>query len=183
MLLALLGWLIPVRVSLANKQEFPIPSLIFNTNIKYVPKPTHRVETPANTKATPRLSTKPKASPKVVPKPVPNKPVQTSHSGRHYSPEEVVELIKSYSQQYGISADIPLRIAKCESGYNQYSKNKSSTASGVFQYLASTWKGTDQGKAGMSVFDPDANVKAAVSYIAIHKSTSPWNASRSCWSS
>lgn len=179
MLLALLGWAVPVRIYvLPAKAE---ASFTFNTNTKYVPQPTHWVQGVSFTKATPRLSPKPKAAPKVAPKPVINKPIQATHSGRDYSPAEVVELIKSYSQQYGISADIPLRIAKCESGYNQYSKNKSSTASGVFQYLSSTWAGTDQGKLGLSVFNADANVKAAVSYIAVHKSTSPWNASKHCW--
>lgn len=101
---------------------------------------------------------------------------------RHYSKEEVQDLIRSYSAQYGISADLPLRIANCESGYNQFSKNRNSTASGVFQYLASTWKATDQGKMGLSVFDAEANVKAAVSYIASRGHANPWNASRSCWS-
>jgi len=102
------------------------------------------------------------------------------YSGRNYSKEEVQQLIRDYSAQYGISADLPLRIANCESGFNQSSKNKSSTASGVFQFLASTWSHTDAGKQGLSVFDADANVRTAVSSIAAN-GTTPWNASRSCW--
>jgi hypothetical protein len=180
LLLTLLGWLIPVSITEAEKQS-PAPPLIFNTNINNVPQPTHRVEVAVHTKEAPRLPSKPKAVKAVAPKPVPNTPVQASHNGRSYTVSEVIELIKGYSKSYGISADIPLRIAKCESGYNSLAKNKTSSASGVFQYLASTWRGTDQGKAGLSVFDADANVKAAVSYIAIHKATSPWNASKACW--
>jgi soluble lytic murein transglycosylase-like protein len=111
-----------------------------------------------------------------------NKNVANSYNGRHYSKEEVVELIKSYSSQYGISANLPLAIARCESGYNQFSKNKSSSASGVFQYLIGTWAGTDEGKAGLSVFDADANVRAAIKYIASRGNASPWNSSKSCWS-
>lgn len=96
------------------------------------------------------------------------------YDGRHYSKDEVIQLIKDYSAQYGIDPAVPLRIAKCESGYNQFSKNRSSSASGVFQYLSGTWKGTDEAKAGLSVWDADANVKAAVKYMAIHHSTQPW---------
>lgn len=105
----------------------------------------------------------------------------STFSGRHYSSDEVIQLIKNYSALYGISADLPLAIAKCESGYNQFAKNRTSTASGVFQYLASTWSATDQGKAGLSVFDADANVKAAVSYIASRGHARPWLASQHCW--
>ena len=54
-----------------------------------------------------------------------------------------------------------LRIAKCESGYNPNAVNRSSGASGLFQFLPSTWRGTPQGSAGASVFDPVANAQAA----------------------
>lgn len=107
-------------------------------------------------------------------------PISISYSGRHYSKEEVQDLINYYSNAYGIDASLPMRIAYCESGYNQFSKNKYSTASGVMQYLASTWANTPAGKLGISVFDADANVKMAVSSIALH-GTAPWNASKSCW--
>ncbi|MDQ3018626.1 MAG: transglycosylase SLT domain-containing protein, partial [bacterium] len=97
-----------------------------------------------------------------------------------YSKEEVQALIVHYSAVYGIKPETPMCIAFRESGYNQFSKNRRSTASGVFQYLAGTWKGTDEGKAGMSVFNADANVKAAVKYMAIHKSTRPWEVRSMC---
>src|SRR5919199_5023994 len=54
-----------------------------------------------------------------------------------------------------------LRIAKCESGYNPNAVNRSSGASGLFQFLPSTWRSTPQGSAGASVFDPVANAQAA----------------------
>jgi muramidase (phage lysozyme) len=102
-------------------------------------------------------------------------------SGRNYSKAEIQQLIKDYSAQYGILPDLPLRVAACESGYNQFSKNKSSTASGVYQWLSSSWSNQPAGKMGISVFDGDANIQAAVWLIA-HGQISPWNASRSCWS-
>ena len=103
-----------------------------------------------------------------------------SYTGRHYSKEEVVQLIKDYANQYRIPADLPLRVANCESGYNQFSKNKSSTASGVFQYIASTWRNTAAGKLGVSPFDADANVHMAIKSIA-SGGIGNWAASKSCW--
>ncbi len=102
------------------------------------------------------------------------------YEGKTYSKDEVEQLIVHYSAVYGINSETPKCIAFRESGYNQFSKNKRSTASGVFQYLTSTWKHTDEGKAGMNVFDADANVKAAVKYMAIHKSTQPWVVKSMC---
>jgi hypothetical protein len=103
-----------------------------------------------------------------------------SYSGRHYSKDEVIQLIKDYSAQYDISAEVPLCIAKWESGYNQLSKNKNSSASGVFQYLNGTWAGTDEGKSGHSVFDANSNIKAAIKYMASRKSTQPWEVRNKC---
>lgn len=104
-----------------------------------------------------------------------------AYDGRDYSKEEVENLIVQYSQEYGISHDLPRRIAYCESGYNSASKNRSSSASGVFQYLTGTWRNTPEGRQGLNVFDADANVRAAVRHIATH-GTAPWNASIHCWS-
>jgi len=111
----------------------------------------------------------------------PAPPVSTGYSGRDYSKSEIEALIRGYSKQYGVDENLTTRIAYCESGYNQYSKNKSSTASGVFQYLLSTWGNTEAGKSGISPFDADANVRMAVSSIAAH-GTAPWLASKNCWS-
>ncbi len=102
------------------------------------------------------------------------------YAGKTYSKEEVEQLIVQYSEIYGINSATPKCIAFRESGYNQFSKNRRSTASGVFQYLSSTWKHTDEGKAGMNVFDAEANVKAAVKYMATHKSTQPWMVRSMC---
>ncbi len=102
------------------------------------------------------------------------------YKGKTFSKEEVQELIVQYSSEYGINPETPLCIARLESGYNQFSKNKRSTASGVFQYLSSTWRHTDEGKAGHSVFDAEANVKAAVKYMGIHKNTKPWVVKSKC---
>src|SRR4029434_1451859 len=44
-------------------------------------------------------------------------------------------------------------LIRYESGGNPYAVNRSSGASGLLQFLPSTWRSTPQGRAGMSVFD------------------------------
>lgn len=107
-------------------------------------------------------------------------PNSESFGGRHYSKEEIQVLIRSYSAQYEINPEVPLCIARLESGYNQFSKNRSSSASGVFQYLSSTWRSTDEGKSGLSVFDADANVIAAIKYMSSRRNTKPWVVASKC---
>jgi peptidoglycan hydrolase CwlO-like protein len=69
-----------------------------------------------------------------------------------------------------------LRVAKCESGYNPLAVNRSSGASGLFQFLPSSWANTPQGKAGQSVFDANANaLGAAWYYNATGRTGGPWS--------
>ena len=51
------------------------------------------------------------------------------------------------------------RKARCESNLHRYSVNTTSGASGLFQFLPSTWRSTPFGR--YSVFDPYANALAA----------------------
>jgi hypothetical protein len=52
-----------------------------------------------------------------------------------------------------------MRISRCESGYNRFAVNRSSGASGLFQFLPSTWAHSPF--ASRSPFDPAANAQAA----------------------
>jgi hypothetical protein len=100
---------------------------------------------------------------------------------RAWSKEEVIELIRRHSASYpSLDVNLALRISFCESGWRWDARNPHSTASGVFQYLAGTWANTAEGRRGVPVMDADANVRMAISHIAVH-GTSPWNASKGCW--
>lgn len=103
-----------------------------------------------------------------------------SYTGQTYTKEEVKDLIIKYSAEYGIQPDLPLRVAQCESGYRWDAKNRNSTASGVFQYIASTWRNTEEGRKGTSPFDADANVRMAILSIS-HGGIGNWNESKFCW--
>ena len=60
---------------------------------------------------------------------------------------------------FGPYASQALAVARCESGFNPNAKNPGSTASGVFQFLSSTWATTSY--AGYSPFNAWANIQAA----------------------
>jgi hypothetical protein len=175
LLFSLICWLYPAK-TLALKTDTPQTKTVEQTV-----GPSPQQVTSPNEPVGPIKSNKPLLPPakKTVANPTPIA-TSTGYSGRHYSITEVQQLIRDYSAQYDISPEVPLCIARLESGFNQFSKNKSTTASGVFQYLTSTWHGTDEGKQGLSVFDAEANVRAAIKYMASRKSTSPWVVGPNC---
>lgn len=80
--------------------------------------------------------------------------------------------------------DLAVRVISCESLGDPDAKNPRSTASGLFQHLASQWppRAEAAGYPGVSVFDPVANVAAAAWLVYEGGGWSHWNASRSCWS-
>jgi len=53
---------------------------------------------------------------------------------------EMIEIITSNANEFGVNADIMIRIAKCESGFNPLAKNSKSTATGIFQFTKGTWE-------------------------------------------
>jgi hypothetical protein len=175
LLVALTGWLIPVK-TVASKQ------IVFSEENKQVALQQESVIYKSDA---PIVQTIPQTIEK---KPVVGRIKKTTvriQNRRDYpadSPdkEQVKALIVQYSQQYGINSEVPLCIAYHESGYNSLSKNKSSSASGVFQYLSGTWKSTDEGRAGESVFNANSNVKAAIKYMASRRSTAPWEVRNKC---
>lgn len=76
-----------------------------------------------------------------------------------------------------------LRIIACESGGRADAKNPTSTASGLFQHLASLWpeRSAEAGWAGADVFDPVANVAVAAWLVYEDGGWSHWNPSAGCW--
>lgn len=79
--------------------------------------------------------------------------------------------------------DRAIRIMWCESKGDPRAKNPVSTASGLFQHLASMWEertaAAEMGDA--DVFDPVANVAMAAWLVYEFGGWSHWNASSACW--
>ena len=91
-------------------------------------------------------------------------PVTTGYSGGSTAgvatgQEGIVAIIYAAADAYGQPRDDMLRVAICESGLDPYNVTPPYDASGLFQFLPSTWASTPF--AGQSIFDPVANANAA----------------------
>ncbi len=76
-----------------------------------------------------------------------------------YTQDEIVQIIYAYADQYGQPREDMLRVARCESVLDPYAVNASSNASGLFQFLPSTWATTPF--ADQDIFNAEANAEAA----------------------
>jgi len=72
---------------------------------------------------------------------------------------DITSIIYSAAAAYGQNGDDMLRVATCESGLNPSAVNASSGASGLFQFMPSTWATTPY--ADQDIFDATANANAA----------------------
>lgn len=72
-----------------------------------------------------------------------------------------LEAISYASTAYGVSYSTLRRKASCETGgtFDPYARNRTSSASGLFQFLTSTWASTPY--RSYSIWDPYANALAA----------------------
>ena len=91
----------------------------------------------------------------------------------------VVEAITIASLVSGVPRAHLDRVVRCESGHDPNATNTTSGASGLVQYLPSTWAATTFGKAGLNRYSPYAN--AIQGALAMRHSMTPWAASRHCW--
>ena len=76
-----------------------------------------------------------------------------------------------------------MSVIGCESGGDPNAKNRYSTASGLFQHLASYWGQRSElaGYSGSDVFDPLANVAVAAWLVYDGGGWTHWAASGHCW--
>jgi len=82
-----------------------------------------------------------------------------SGSDGSWSTNEIINLIYEAAAYYGQSGDDMLRVARCESGLDPNNVTPPYQASGLFQFLPSTWASTPY--ASQDIFDPEANAYAA----------------------
>jgi hypothetical protein len=105
--------------------------------------------------ATPAPVPAPARTPAPAPAPAPAPPPPPSAGGG-----SIQQIILDAFAPLGAGAQQwALRVAKCESGYNPNAVNRGSGASGLFQFLPSTWASMPQHT--QSVFNPVANAQAA----------------------
>lgn len=74
------------------------------------------------------------------------------------------------------------QIAKCESGGNPQAQNSGSTASGLYQFLDSSWKAYGGSKYGPRAKDATPAQQTEIAHAAVSRSgLTPWKASQRCW--
>ncbi len=100
---------------------------------------------------------------------------------RNWSATEVELTIRCAASHWSVDVSTALRIASCESGLYQFSDNPYSSASGVYQMLASTWASWRSSitrtwgswwRLSTSVWNARANVVTAI----VHAHLYGWSA-------
>lgn len=76
-----------------------------------------------------------------------------------YTEDEIIQIIYNAADAYGQPREDMLRVARCESVLDPNAVNSASNASGLFQFLPSTWETTPY--ADENIFDPVASANAA----------------------
>jgi hypothetical protein len=79
------------------------------------------------------------------------------------APADIEAVIRAAAATWGADPAQLLRVAWCESRYNPLAYNARSGASGLFQFIPTTWAANSvrAGYGGASVFDPVANASTA----------------------
>jgi hypothetical protein len=92
------------------------------------------------------------------------------------SQNDVICLIHQYANQYGIEADIALRVAEAESQYGKYNHNlQGSSAKGIYMFTDGTWDYT----GGGDVLNPETNIERFMIYFKSNPEW--WDASKHKW--
>ncbi len=120
------------------------------------------------------------ATPLPEPPPPPTAPVAAPVQPTSYG-GDIRGIIIAAANAHGISADMMLRIAQCESGMNPNARNTNYYAPGygnpvgLFQHVEGYWpaRASKYGYPGASVFDPVANANVTAAMMRA-EGTSAW---------
>jgi hypothetical protein len=127
----------------------------------------------------PVLSSSPSPAPTPEPTPAPTPqpaPAPATATLRPVPSTGYVEtVVRAAAAEFGVNADQLVRVAKCESGLNPLAKNPASTASGLFQFLTTTWAGNGPrlGYGPADVWDPVAASRVAA-WMFAHGQSGQW---------
>lgn len=95
----------------------------------------------------------------------------------------VRHVITEAALEFGVDPRLMIRIAECESSLDPSAKNKKSTATGLYQFLDSTWESNrnriDPGYEVWQVVDPIAAARVASDMVS--QGSRAWAESENCW--
>ena len=111
-------------------------------------------------------------------------PHESALASKQTSTNSVILTIEKKVKARFASAPVLVKIAKCESGFRQYSgnrplRNPSSSATGVMQIMYSVHH-KRASRLGHDITTLDGNLAYAL-YLYKNEGTRPWNASKHCW--
>lgn len=86
-------------------------------------------------------------------------PTEPTSPGGPYTEDQIIQIIYAAADRYGQPREDMLRVAMCESNLIPTEVNSSSGASGLFQFMPSTWASTPY--ADQDIFDAWASANAA----------------------
>ena len=98
-------------------------------------------------------------------------------------PVSIETRIREKAREYGVDEELALRIIKCESNFNRYADNPTSSADSYWQFLDSTWKSTmsRMGKpTTTSKFDEELSIEAGI-WLLKEDGSGHWLESKFCW--
>lgn len=94
---------------------------------------------------------------------------------------DAITYIRCAGEKLGMSnRDImkAIRIARCESGFNQYAKNPNSTAKGIYQFIDGTWRANCLKDGNVYSFVDNIN---CFWKVYAKQGDRPWLSSVKCW--
>lgn len=133
-----------------------IPAIILVTSAQPQTIPTPQPATEAVEQPEDPLSTQPAEEPETTSEP----PQEPACETQRACNEQIVRVFTIAEWGEHEWPSMKQLVAK-ESGFNNHAQNKKSTAYGMFQFLNSTWKGTDYEKTS----DPITQTQAGIEYV------------------
>lgn len=92
--------------------------------------------------------------------------VRVATRGTPVAPAEVGSVITTAADRYGVSHSYALKVGHIESRYDPNAQHPGSKATGLFQFIPSTWKQYGQGQDAR---DPAANADAAMRFTVANR--------------
>lgn len=93
--------------------------------------------------------------------------------------DPIILLIRSEAKAAGVDPSLAVRVAECESGVNPEAKNPTSTATGLYQFLESTWRHIGAETKGLDRRNPEDNLAMFLKHFP--GSPGWWAESQHCW--
>lgn len=73
-----------------------------------------------------------------APQPIVEEAIATLHKSE-YSQEDIINLIKLYSEKYQVDKNVLIKMAECESNFKQNTYGDKNNAFGLYQFWNETW--------------------------------------------